>query len=246
MKGDHVYCNRGTYYQHGIDCGDGTVIYYTKNQGIISRVYWTSFVSGITVFVRDYAQCDTSDIVVSRAESKLGENVHNLFANNSEHFATWCKTGKQISEEVKNTRLVGIGVVINDVLLTRRSERVFSFLRLVLEKFIALVALIRNSKTKLVFLRPLLEKVISHIVNTNVFRRIYTFLRPDLGAVVKDIVLAPSLKVVLVAGAWTGLSGAAWIMSFLADVGGIVGGGAVAGLCILGFVPATFAIIYDE
>lgn len=39
--------------------------------------------------------------IVQRAESKLGEKLYNLFANNCEHFATWCMTGNLQSEQIK-------------------------------------------------------------------------------------------------------------------------------------------------
>ena len=101
-RGDHVYYNCGAYSHHGIDCGDGTVIHYTKSQGNISRISWDSFASGMTVFVREYGNCDSPDVVIQRAESRLGENAYDLFDNNCEHFATWCKMGIHASEQVKN------------------------------------------------------------------------------------------------------------------------------------------------
>ena len=63
----------------------------------------------MTVFTKEYGQCDTPDIVVGRAESRLGENAYGLFDNNCEHFATWCKTGVHASEQVKNAGAVGVG-----------------------------------------------------------------------------------------------------------------------------------------
>ena len=108
MRGNHVYYNCGAYSHHGIDCGDGTVIHYTKSQGNISRISWADVASGMTVFVKEYGQCDTPDIVVWRAESRLGENAYDVFDNNCEHFATWCKTGIHASEQVKNAGAVGV------------------------------------------------------------------------------------------------------------------------------------------
>ncbi|UKO98052.1 lecithin retinol acyltransferase family protein [Nostoc sp. UHCC 0870] len=109
MRGDHVYYNCGAYSHHGINCGDGTVIHYTKSLGKISRISWADFASGVTVVVKKYGQCDTPDIVVWRAESRLEENTYDLFDNNCEHFATWCKTGLHASEQVKNAGAVGVG-----------------------------------------------------------------------------------------------------------------------------------------
>ena len=38
--------------------------------------------------------------VLSRAYSKIDEVQYNIFSNNCEHFATWCKTGHHISSQV--------------------------------------------------------------------------------------------------------------------------------------------------
>ena len=101
-SGNHIYVNYDGYSHHGIDCGDGTIIHYTKSQATISRTSWASFASGMEVFVKRYGNCDTPDVVIQRAESRLGENTYHLFNNNCEHFATWCKTGIRVSEQVRN------------------------------------------------------------------------------------------------------------------------------------------------
>jgi hypothetical protein len=41
------------------------------------------------------------DVVVRRAESRLGEKKYNLLFNNCEHFATWCKTGIATSRQIQ-------------------------------------------------------------------------------------------------------------------------------------------------
>jgi len=43
---------------------------------------------------------------VERAQSRLGEEKYNLFSNNCEHFAVWCKTGVSESFQVKKVRTV--------------------------------------------------------------------------------------------------------------------------------------------
>lgn len=40
------------------------------------------------------------DAVVARAESRLGQRDFDTAVNNCEHFATWCKTGLEDSEQV--------------------------------------------------------------------------------------------------------------------------------------------------
>ena len=43
----------------------------------------------------------SGDVVVERGRSRLGEVRYNLFDNNCEHFALWCKTGVGESEQVE-------------------------------------------------------------------------------------------------------------------------------------------------
>ncbi|NEQ25214.1 MAG: hypothetical protein F6K28_40290, partial [Microcoleus sp. SIO2G3] len=50
------------------------------------------------------------DIVIARAESRLGETNYNLLTNNCEHFATWCKTGRNESKQLAEFGL-GVGGV---------------------------------------------------------------------------------------------------------------------------------------
>ncbi len=102
-KGDHIYVNYGAFTHHGIDCGDGTVIHYTKTEEykcIISSTSWDSFVLGTSVRLMEYSMCDVPEVVIQRAQNRLGENAYNLFGNNCEHFARWCKTGIHMSEQV--------------------------------------------------------------------------------------------------------------------------------------------------
>lgn len=99
---DHIYINCGTYTHHGIDCGDGTAIHYTgeRLRGIITRTTIAEFASGKQIFVKKYNTYEMPELVVTRAESRLGENKYDLIFNNCEHFASWCKTGKNESEQV--------------------------------------------------------------------------------------------------------------------------------------------------
>ena len=65
----------------------------------------------------EYARgiCYPSKSVITRAISRLGESGYDLFENNCEHFAHWCKTGKTVSGQVNNannmTRKVGGGLL---------------------------------------------------------------------------------------------------------------------------------------
>lgn len=107
-SGDHIFVRRPLgYTHHGIDCGDGTVIHFTgepgqdKTSAKIARSDWASFAQGGEVRVRRYGKRDDADTTIRRAESKLGSADYHLVVNNCEHFATWCCTGREASEQVR-------------------------------------------------------------------------------------------------------------------------------------------------
>ena len=109
-KGDRIYVYRnlwtqkGLYQHHGIDCGDGTVIHYRKPSEIIERTSLETFSKGNPVYVVEYDDGFSyiPDVVVERAESRLGEHKYNLLFNNCEHFASWCKTGISDSKQIRD------------------------------------------------------------------------------------------------------------------------------------------------
>ncbi len=107
-RGDQIYVMRplagmdGVYEHHGIDCGDGSVIHYSKatEPPTIRQTEFSAFSWGNRVFVKQYTVCYLPDIVLERAESRLGEQRYSLLENNCEHFATWCKTGRSVSSQL--------------------------------------------------------------------------------------------------------------------------------------------------
>ncbi len=109
-KGDQIYVYRewikldGVYEHHGIDCGNNTVIHYRKPSEVVELTSLKTFARGNKVFLKEYPTgfCFTPDIVVQRAKSRLGEKKYNILFNNCEHFATWCKTGINNSNQIKN------------------------------------------------------------------------------------------------------------------------------------------------
>jgi hypothetical protein len=108
-RGDQIYVMRefmglpGLYEHHGIDCGDGTVIHYQKTEvARISRTSMAEFAKGQPVYVKRYSTSYLPDVVIQRAESRIGEQAYNLTTNNCEHFATWCKTGLSESAQLHN------------------------------------------------------------------------------------------------------------------------------------------------
>jgi len=99
-RGNHIYVHFTKFVHHGIDCGDGTVIHYDGKKIVQTSI--TTFGGGNQYFVKRYGQCDADNVVIQRAKSRLGESKYSLLFNNCEHFATWCKTGLQDSEQVRN------------------------------------------------------------------------------------------------------------------------------------------------
>jgi hypothetical protein len=109
VRGDQIYVMRplvgmeGVYEHHGIDCGDGTVIHYRKgDEAVVSRTSMESFARGNPVFVKSQPVGYVPDLVIERAESRLGERRYDLLTNNCEHFANWCKTGRNESQQILN------------------------------------------------------------------------------------------------------------------------------------------------
>ena len=109
-KGDQIYVYRdfppplqGVYEHHGVDCGDGSVIHYRKPSEVVERTSLEIFSRGHKIYAREYTEgfCFIPDVVVDRAQSRLGEKKYNLVYNNCEHFATWCKTGISDSKQVR-------------------------------------------------------------------------------------------------------------------------------------------------
>lgn len=108
-KGDQVYVYRellnvqGVYEHHGIDCGDGSIIHYRKPSETIEQTSIETFTRGNPTYIVEYPYgfCFIPDIVIQRAESRLGEQQYNLLFNNCEHFATWCKTGISNSKQIR-------------------------------------------------------------------------------------------------------------------------------------------------
>lgn len=106
-RGDHIWVTRPlAYTHHGIDCGDGTVIHFTgepgkKSDAAVAQTPMAEFALDSIVHLREYSNKDDPQIVIDRAESKLGSKEYNLVTNNCEHFATWCCTGHTASQQVR-------------------------------------------------------------------------------------------------------------------------------------------------
>lgn len=102
-RGDHIYiqCNlyNIAYTHHAIDLGNGKVIEYSRTEGIRLKSK-KDFSKNKLIFTKYYTNCSSSEETLKRAYKKLGEKKYNLFFNNCEHFAYWCKTGIHKSEQI--------------------------------------------------------------------------------------------------------------------------------------------------
>ncbi len=116
--GDQVFVIRNyrgiPFQHHGIDCGNGLVIHYAGDFGQekphqVIQEYYDDFAKGGLIQKVEYQSEDrflfSGQIVVKRAESRLGEKQYHLFKNNCEHFATWCKTGQSICRQANLYRV---------------------------------------------------------------------------------------------------------------------------------------------
>ena len=118
-RGDHIRVFRRGYWHHGIDCGDGTVIHYTgelfdRVNAAIRRTPMAQFAKGGKVRVVKSTSAFDPDTVLSRAEGRLQEARYSTVSNNCEHFATWCRTGKRESKQVRRaiTAAATLGVAV--------------------------------------------------------------------------------------------------------------------------------------
>ena len=106
-RGDVLSVRRRGLYRHvGIDAGDGEVIHYSgepgkKRKASVQRTAMHAFARGGKVRRRKFRRADPPGVVIERAESRLGEAQYSLTRNNCEHYATWCKTGKKRSAQMR-------------------------------------------------------------------------------------------------------------------------------------------------
>ncbi|MBE6097972.1 MAG: hypothetical protein E7198_09280 [Schwartzia succinivorans] len=92
-KGDHIYVNRSVYSHHGIYDGEGFV--YEYQDFFISCSSLEAFARGDGILVKNEKAAYSPDEIIRRAQSRFGENEYNLFENNCENFATWCRCGME-------------------------------------------------------------------------------------------------------------------------------------------------------
>ena len=116
-RGDHLFVYRTGYSHHGIDLGNGRVIHFEsdpwrklsgtiigKAAPKIREVSLNEFSGGRPLNVRQYEICDDVETVIERSRNRVGDVRYDVFQNNCEHFAVWCKTGRHESTQVESLR----------------------------------------------------------------------------------------------------------------------------------------------
>jgi len=132
MRGDHLFIDRGPYWHHAIDRGDGTVVHFAGpvKQKAFSEVRLDTYQTFVgdnyssAVVTRQYGQRLDVEETVRRAEAMVGKSGYSLFRNNCEHLASWCVAGTPESRQVEQFTAIGsvslvisgTGVVTKEVL----------------------------------------------------------------------------------------------------------------------------------
>jgi hypothetical protein len=133
-QGDHIYVNLGVIEHHGIDCGDGTVIHFSKKKGKgrICQDTIHFFARGSSIYVKQHKHHYSREQIVQRAKSKLGETGYNLGLNNCEHFASWCHSGQHHSKQVEpfaeSAAVAGLSAALGAIPVTTAAPGLLGFL----------------------------------------------------------------------------------------------------------------------
>jgi len=115
-KGDVVWAIRLPCHC-GIYEGDDSVIHFAppndsnvKEEAVIHKSTLSEFATGSPVIVIEFPpeKCFSPEETINRAYSRLDEHTYNLFLNNCDHFATWCKTGEHHSLQFDLLRQIAI------------------------------------------------------------------------------------------------------------------------------------------
>ncbi|WP_123434462.1 lecithin retinol acyltransferase family protein [Pseudomonas brassicacearum] len=103
--GSHLVSPRKFYVHHGIYLGDGKVAHYaglsaSLQAGPIEVTDLAHFGNGSSVWVHQEQCAFSSDEIIIRALSRVGESQYKILSNNCEHFCNWCINGNSYSAQV--------------------------------------------------------------------------------------------------------------------------------------------------
>lgn len=143
--GDIIYAKRNKHasigvpwpeYKHfGIYIGDYQVIHFSGSKGhetdvALADIIQTSlrqFLKGDFLLIQadsEIAEYDNTlkpfpaDVIIQRAKTELGKHKgdYNLFTNNCEHFANWCRYDKKFCRQIKDVPVRVLKNVCKDIL----------------------------------------------------------------------------------------------------------------------------------
>jgi hypothetical protein len=103
--GSHLVSPRKFYVHHGIYLGDGKVAHYSGlsaslQAGPIEITDLDRFGNGSSIWVHEEQCAFSSDEIIVRAMSRVGESQYKILSNNCEHFCNWCINGNSYSAQV--------------------------------------------------------------------------------------------------------------------------------------------------
>lgn len=125
--GAHVITRRVGYTHHGLYVGDGKVLEYIKDKGVIT-VTLDTFTQGHELFIREHKNARyQGKEAVRRGMMRLGEQHYNLLTRNCEHFVNWCIDGVESSRQIDNLILT----IIPFYALFQKSDFVRGCLRVI-------------------------------------------------------------------------------------------------------------------
>jgi hypothetical protein len=105
--GAHLTTSRLGYTHHGVYVGHGRVVHYSGLSGFwqcgpVEEVPLSRFAVGRPVQIVDHDRSPySSEEIVRRARSRIGENDYRLLTNNCEHFCNWSLCGVSRSAQVE-------------------------------------------------------------------------------------------------------------------------------------------------
>ena len=111
QTGDHLVVDFGLYRHHGIACGTGTVIHFGRGvfdleNAVVEQVDIETFCQGRPIVVANTKTNFELDEIVIRAAGRIGDRGYDLLDNNCEHFANWCRSGENESQQANVSETV--------------------------------------------------------------------------------------------------------------------------------------------
>jgi hypothetical protein len=127
--GAHLTTSRRGYTHHGMYVGHGRVVHYSGLSGLwqggpVEEVSLPRFAVGRAVQIVDHDRSPYStEEIVRRARSRIGEDDYRLLTNNCEHFCNWCLCGVSRSAQVERRWQMPFRVLLALLTPTRGAER---------------------------------------------------------------------------------------------------------------------------